>query len=107
VHKKCYNLTPYQTSLAQSSQSLLTEAEILSKHLYCGHLVAYHSVNMAASEKFHASPPSATKQNSMYRQTMAQEQFGDIKLCILESSPFKQDKRYSLVSTCCLCPLAS
>ena len=93
MHKKCYNLTPYQTSLAQSSQSLLTEAEILSKHLYCGHLVAYHSVNMAASEKFHASPPSATNQNSMYRKTIAQSHYGDITCCILESFPSQQGKR--------------
>jgi len=44
---------------------LSTKAEFLSKHLYCCHLVAKHSVNIAASEKFHASPLSATNHNSM------------------------------------------
>jgi hypothetical protein len=48
---------------------------------------------MAASEKFHASPLSTTAQNSMERQTVAQEHHGDIKFCILESFSFQQDKR--------------
>ena len=55
--------TPYQTSLAQHTLSLSSYAEIVSKHFYCGHLVAYHSVNMAASEQCHVSPLSAAAQN--------------------------------------------
>ena len=62
---------------------LSSEAEILTKHLYSGHLVAYLSVNMLAAEVFHVFPPTATTQNSMDRQTWEQEHHGDIKLCIL------------------------
>jgi hypothetical protein len=46
---------------------LSPEADISSKRLDYGHLVVYHSVNMAAAEVFHVSPPTATTQNSMDR----------------------------------------
>jgi len=72
---------------------LSPEAEFLSKYLYCRHLVAYHSINMTASEVFRASPLSATTQNSMERQTVAQQHHVDINFCILESFPFQPANR--------------
>jgi len=66
-------------SLAQPTCLFSPETGILCKHLYNGHLVAYHSVNMAASERFDASPLSAAAQNSIEIQTRAQD---DIKFCI-------------------------
>jgi len=38
------------------SGSLSSEAEILTKHLYCRHLVPYHSVNILPLQKLKISP---------------------------------------------------
>jgi hypothetical protein len=46
--------------LPKSSGSLSSKVEILTKHLYCRHLVTYHSLNIAAA----ITPPPNTTQNS-------------------------------------------
>jgi len=40
----------------KSIGSLSSEAEMLTKHLYCHHLIPYHSVNIAPLPKFKISP---------------------------------------------------
>jgi len=41
------------------SDSLSSEAEILNKHLYCCHLVTYHSVNIVILQKFQNFPTTS------------------------------------------------
>jgi len=41
---------------SKSSASLSSEAEMLTEHMYCRHLVPYHSVNKASLQKFKISP---------------------------------------------------
>jgi hypothetical protein len=62
--------------------------KFFSKYLFCSRLAAYRSVNMADSETFYSSPLSATAQNSMDRQSMAQEHHG--------SGGFSSSKLYLL-----------
>ena len=53
-----YLLTKLQ--LPNPALFLSTEAEFLSKNLYCRHLVAYYSVNMKPKLEFQVSPLSTT-----------------------------------------------
>ena len=53
-------------------------------------------------------PTSTATQNSMDSQKSAQEHYGDITFCILESFPFQEDKALgSFPSMMSVCPLAS
>jgi len=80
-----------------------SEAKFCTATICCYLLCKYGSW-----EEFQASPLSTAAQNSMDRQKWAQEHYGDIIFCILESFTFQEDKALdSCLSMLSVCPLAS